>query len=185
MAKNGTPRDPAATNGAPKPSPTARAAPIGTSPASLPLAASAPKLEGMTPTPGHPVPPDAVLGHVVWLMMNTPMYRHVFLSDLEWMAMPPILLGQYRIFRSEGRVVAFAAWAYLSEAAEARLQEPAARLAPVDWKSGDRLWTVTIIAAQGFAEAALEELRQTALAGKSFKMHRTGADGNRVAVEVT
>ena len=137
----------------------------------------------MTPAAGHPVPPDAVLGHVVWLMMNMPIYRHVFLSDLEWMVMPPILLGQYRIYRQGGRVVAFLAWAHLSEAAEARLQEPAPRLAPADWKSGDRVWLVNIFAPQGHAEAAVEELKRTALAGKSFKMHRTGADGRRV-VEV-
>jgi hypothetical protein len=35
----------------------------------------------------------------------------------------------------------------------------------------------------GHREAALKELRETALKGKSFKMHRMGADGKRV-VEV-
>ena len=136
------------------------------------------------PADGQPVPPDAVLGHVVWLMMNMPVYRHVFLSDLEWMVMPPILLGQYRIFRAAGRVVGFAAWAYLSETAEARLQEPAPRLAPADWKSGARLWLVNIFAAQGFAEALLDDVRRTAFAGRSFKMHSTGADGKRSTVKV-
>ena len=178
MAGNGASRDPASTNG------TAKPAPASATSAPPPSAATASKLEGMTPTPGQPVPPDAVLGHVVWLMMNMPVYRHVFLSDLEWMVMPPILLGQYRIFRAEGRVVGFAAWAYLSETAEARLQEPAPRLAPADWKSGDRLWLVNIFAAQGFAEAMLTELRQTALAGRSFKMHQADTSGKRIIVEV-
>lgn len=77
---------------------------------------------------------DEVLGHAVWLMMNMPQYRYVFLADLEWMVLPPIVLGQYRLFRAENRIVAFAAWAYLSEAAEARLQEPNPRLAPTEWK---------------------------------------------------
>jgi hypothetical protein len=35
----------------------------------------------------------------------------------------------------------------------------------------------------GHGEGALKELRETALKGKSFKMHRMGADGKR-AVEV-
>src|SRR6516225_1359244 len=78
---------------------------------------------------------DAVLGQVVWLMMNMPQYRHVFLADLEWMVLPPILLKQYRLFRAGDHVVAFAAWAYLSEEAEARLQGPNPRLAPAEWKS--------------------------------------------------
>jgi cytolysin-activating lysine-acyltransferase len=76
-----------------------------------------------SPSPNRPAiaPPDAVFGQVVWLMMAMPAYRHVFLTDLAWMALPPILLGQYQLFRVENRVVAFAAWAYLSEAAQRRL----------------------------------------------------------------
>lgn len=120
---------------------------------------------------------DAVLGHVVWLMLKMPIYRHVFLSDLEWMVLPPIVLNQYRLFRAGNRVVAFAAWGSLSEAAEARLQEANPRLAPADWKSGDRLWLVNLFAPFGHQEVALNELRDTALAERSFKMHRRGSDG--------
>ncbi len=94
-----------------------------------------------------------------------------------------ILLRQFQVVFTEGRAVAFAAWAYLSEDAEARLQEPNARFAPIDWKSGDRLWLVNLFAPFGHGEAVLQELRQTVLAGKSFKMHRMSADGKRV-VEV-
>ena len=127
--------------------------------------------------------PDAVLGHVVWLMMNMPQYKHVFLTDLEWMVLPPIMLGQYRLFRAENRVVAFAAWAYLSEAAEARLQEGNPRLAPSEWKSGDRLWLIDLHAPFGHQELALKELRETALKDCTFKMHRWTQHG-RKTVEV-
>jgi cytolysin-activating lysine-acyltransferase len=133
---------------------------------------------------GGVAPPDAVFGQVVWLMMNMPIYRHVFLTDLEWMVLPPIMLTQYRLFRADNRAVAFAAWAYLSEAAEARLQEPIPRLAPADWRSGDRLWLVNLFAPFGHQEVALKELEQTAFAGKTFRMHRRGADGKMMVVEV-
>ena len=56
---------------------------------------------------------DAALGAAVRLLVSTPSFRHLFLSDLEWMVLPPIFLNQYRLFRAEGRVVAFASWAYL------------------------------------------------------------------------
>ncbi|CAL80517.1 RTX toxin-activating lysine-acyltransferase (type I secretion system) [Bradyrhizobium sp. ORS 278] len=128
-------------------------------------------------------PPDAVLGQVVWLMMNMPRYRHVFLADLEWMVLPPILLNQYRLFRAGDHIVAFAAWAYLSEEAEARLQEPNPRLAPTDWKSGDRLWLIDLHAPFGQQELALKELGETALKGKTYKMHRWTAQG-RQTVEI-
>jgi cytolysin-activating lysine-acyltransferase len=147
-----------------------------------------------TPTPGATASPQAgtaapitggtALGHAVWLMMNMPNYRHVFLSDLEWMVLPAIILNQYRLFNAENKVVAFAAWAYLSEAVEKRLQETDPRLAPAEWKSGDRLWLIDLFAPFGHAEAALAELRQSAFAGKSFKMHRRNTDGTRVVVEV-
>lgn len=137
-------------------------------------AASATPVSTTTPTR------DAVIGQVVWLMMQTPIFRHLFLADLEWMVMPPILLSQFRLFRIENRVVAFAAWAHLSEVVEARLQEANPRLAPAEWKSGDRLWLIHLLAPFGHTEAALADLEKTSLAGKSFKMHRVQRDGSRV-----
>lgn len=134
-------------------------------------------------TPPRNPPPDAVLGQVVWLMMNMPRYRHVFLTDLEWMVLPPILLNQYRLFRAGDHIIAFAAWAYLSEEAEKRLQEPNPRLAPADWKSGDRLWLIDLHAPFGQQELALKELTETALKGQVFKMHRWTEQG-RQTVEV-
>lgn len=88
-------------------------------------------------------------------MMAVPAFRRVILAALEWMVRPPILLNQFRLLRADGQVVAFATWAYLSdlsEEAEARLQEPHPKLAPNDWKSGDRLWLVSSIAPFGHRE---------------------------------
>lgn len=163
---NGTPQQPAQQQ--PQQPPQQQA---GAAPAANPAAATHPAITGGT-----------ALGHAVWLMMNMPNYRHVFLSDLEWMVMPAILLNQFRLFNADNKVVAFAAWAYLSEDAEKRLQEPNPRLAPADWKSGDRLWLIDVFAPFGHAELALKELRETALKGKSFKMHRMQADGKRSIV---
>ena len=123
---------------------------------------------------------DAALGQAVWLMMNMPVYRHFFLGDLDWMVLPPILLNQYRLFRVENRIVAFAAWGFLSEAAEQRLSGPNPRLAPADWKSGDRLCLVHLFAPFGHHELALKELRETALAGQSLKVRRRNPDGRMV-----
>lgn len=135
--------------------------------------------DAMAPTSNHPQS-DAVLGQAVWLMMRMPQYRHVFLADLEWMVLPAILLKQYRLFHADNRVVAFAAWAYLSEAVEQRLQAPNPRLAPADWKSGDRLWLIDLHAPFGHQELALKELRATSFQDKPFKMHRWTAQGRQV-----
>jgi REP element-mobilizing transposase RayT len=68
--------------------------------------------------------------------------------------------------------------------AEARLQEPNPRLAPADWKSGDRLWLVSMMAPFGHAEMAVKELAETALKGQRFKMHRRRADGTASIEEI-
>src|SRR5476649_235653 len=68
---------------------------------------STPDKSGTTVTLTSPVPAsiDAAFGQAVWLMMNIPAYRHMFLTDLEWMVLPPIMLGQFRVFFAEGRAV--------------------------------------------------------------------------------
>lgn len=126
----------------------------------------------------------SVLGEVTWLMVNAPDYRHFFLADLEWMILPPILLRQFKLFRAEKKPVAFAAWAHLSPDAEARIQSGADRLKPGEWKGGDRLWLVHVIAPLGGAEAVVKDLRETVLKEKSFKMHRRGPDGRMMVEEV-
>lgn len=125
---------------------------------------------------------DTAFGQAVWLMMNMPQYKHVFLCDLEWMLLPPILLNQYTIFRADTRVVGFAGWAYLSEEAEARLQEPNPRLAPADWKSGDRLWVVNLFAPFGHGDVLVKELQTTALAGRRFKTHQRRIGGQNTVL---
>jgi cytolysin-activating lysine-acyltransferase len=126
------------------------------------------------------VPSDAAFGQAVWLMMNMPMYRHCFIGDLDWMVLPPIMLNQYHFFQANGCVVAFTAWGYLSDAAEERLGSPNARVAPADWKSGERLCLVHLFAPFGHHEQVLKELRETSLAGKSVKIRRLGPDGQSV-----
>lgn len=69
-----------------------------------------------------PVPhPLEILGRVVALAMASPSHRHLFLADLEWLAVPAIMVGQFRLFHRDGAPVAFACWAAVSEEVEARL----------------------------------------------------------------
>ncbi|WP_300432364.1 toxin-activating lysine-acyltransferase [uncultured Thalassolituus sp.] len=73
-----------------------------------------------------------VIGEIVWLFSQSASHRHLSIGDLEWAVMPPVLLDQYKIFKSEGQVVGVALWAYLSEEAEKKLMATS-RLAPQDW----------------------------------------------------
>lgn len=109
------------------------------------------------------------LGHAAWLMMQMRAFRYTFLGDLEWMVMLPILLRQYQLFNLDGNVVAFAAWAYVSEEVEARLQQRSPRIAPAHGKCGDRLWLITLVAPFGRGELVINLPNKGSLADAIFR----------------
>ncbi len=40
----------------------------------------------------------SVIGELVWLMSRVPVYRKLKLEDLYWLLMPPVVLGQYKLY---------------------------------------------------------------------------------------
>lgn len=130
-----------------------------------------------------PVPVEltvgGALGEIAWLMAQSAAHRHFFLADLEWMVLPPVTLGQYRLFQIERRPVAVAFWAHLTAEIEQRLENGLMRLKPTEWAGGDRLWLIDLIAPFGHAEAFLADLRRTVFAGQTFNLFRIGEDGKR------
>lgn len=137
-----------------------------------------------------PLTVSHMFGEVVWLMSQSSAHKHFSLGDLEWMVMPPIMHEQFRVFRSDQTPVGIALWAHLSEEAERRLNETAmagqgARLRPDEWKSGDRVWLVELIAPQATSEnnliqSMIADLAANVFPDKTFKFHTTDpATGKR------
>lgn len=174
--------------------------------ATKPAAKAAPKGKGnggQTTTPSgtaftEPTPgPEqrtvaAMLGEVVWLMTQSPSHKTFFLSDLEWLAMAPIMLKQFRVFyatdKSEGadeqsRPIGVVLWALVDEEVEQRLAAGNAKLRPQDWRSGDRLWVVDVIAPFGGNEAMLNDLKTQVFQGQTLKF-RAVVDGQPGVREV-
>lgn len=120
---------------------------------------------------------STLLGEIVWLLTQSPAHRHLFLADLEWAVMPALMLRQVHLFRSQGRVVGVALWASVSDEVDARLSSGVTRLAPLDWKSGDTLWLVDIIAPFGGSERILEELGRSILQGRKAKYWKQSENG--------
>ncbi len=122
-----------------------------------------------------------MLGEVTWLLSHSPTHKHFSIGDLEWLVMPAILLEQFRVFHGEKHPLGFALWATFSQEVEARFKEQAAagggvRLRPQDWKSGDRLWLIELVAPFATPEnklqdAMLADLVQGVFKGKTFKLH--------------
>lgn len=189
---------------------------------------------------------EQALGEIVWLMSQSPAHRQMFISDLEWLIMPPLLLGQFRLFHAPtptpGAVSAFEGggknppgavsppegaskgrpgvggepptrsgeagfadhieraagsggaspqagagsappqrpigvvlWAQVDAEVEARLAAGGARMRPQDWRSGDRLWVVVVIAAAGpgaVAEAMVADMKRAVFPMRTIKLRR-------------
>lgn len=128
-------------------------------------------------TPEAKMTVSQALGEIVWLMTQSPIHKNLFLADLEWLVMPAMLAGQFRIFRSGDQPVGLALWAFLDAETEARFGPAGGRLKPEEWARGDRCWLVELIAPYGGTEAMLEDLAKGSLVGKEVKMHRAGPGG--------
>lgn len=133
---------------------------------------------------------STIMGEMVWLLTQSPTHKHLALSDLEWMIMPPILLNQFKIYHNEDQPVGVALWGYLNPEAEQRLKA-VSRLAPQDWgngasldaenglvaKEGGTLWLIEIISPfndekNNHQQQMLADLMQTSLKGQKFKIMR-------------
>lgn len=126
----------------------------------------------------------AALGEITWLLSQSPNHRHaLFLADVEWLVMPALMHGQYRMFYTKGRPVGVALWAFVSRTVEQRLAA-GGRIGTEDWRSGDRVWLVEIIAPFGNQETMLEDVRTTSLADRKFRFIRTQPNGRRETVEL-
>jgi cytolysin-activating lysine-acyltransferase len=133
---------------------------------------------------------------IVAVLMRDPNFKNLRLTDLEWLVLPPVMAGQFRLGHAarpagasatqQGGItvpVAVALWARVSSQLDKGLSEnldQQVRLPPNAWASGDNLW---LIAAGGDPRAVppfLKQLADTEFKGKQVKMRLRGPDGKVV-----
>lgn len=132
-----------------------------------------------------------ILGEIVTLLAQSPAHKHLFVSDLDWFIGPPMMLGKFRIFYANERPVAVALWASVSEEVDKELIAGRMRLKPAEWKSGDRLWLIELIAPAFASDAEqakklLATVAREVFRRKPFKMLRLNLEARRLeAVEAS
>src|SRR5262245_61069473 len=135
---------------------------------------------------------------IVAVLMRDPNFRKMRLADLEWLVLPPVMAGQFKLAQipspqghvkgKEGGVlvpVAVALWARVSAAIDKGLSEnldKAVRLGPGDWASGDNIWLMAVAGDQRAVPRFIEELAKTEFKGQRVKMRVRGPD-NTVVVK--
>ena len=109
-----------------------------------------------------------VLGSVAWLMLQQNAGRQTLLGELEWRVMPALMLDQAKLYLRGLAPVAYVSWAKLDPAAAERYRSAPHQLTAADWKSGDQIWLVDVLAPFGGAREILEDLREKVFAGQAL-----------------
>lgn len=126
-----------------------------------------------------------VLGEALLVLLNSNAHRlNFFIGDLEWLLLSPILKQQFRLYRDKDqKPVGLILWAFVNDEVNKRLELGIGKLGFNDWKSGDILWIIDLIAPQGGGNKMLEELKDTVFKGKKFKYQSVDDKGNRTIIE--
>ena len=125
------------------------------------------------------------LMRVISVLSRSSHYRHYTISDLEWLVLPPLRLGQCAILHAETPglpvAAAVALWASVSPEVDLKLSQNLAvpiRLRPDEWRSGDILWLVDVIGSPDAGAQLLTRLQNDAFKGRQVKVRRRGVDGH-------
>ncbi|MCL4765124.1 MAG: toxin-activating lysine-acyltransferase [Hyphomicrobiaceae bacterium] len=126
---------------------------------------------------------------VVAVLMRDPSFRNLRIADLEWLVIPPIMSGQFRLAHAQpsdaGKGAPFvpvsvALWARVSPEIDKHLSESLDQqvwLRPSQWASGDILWLMAVAGDRRAAPRFIQNLRETEFKGKPVKLRTRDADG--------
>jgi cytolysin-activating lysine-acyltransferase len=133
---------------------------------------------------------------VVAVLMRDRNFSQMRLADLEWLVLPPIMAGQFRLAQmpvaqgnakgKDGGVlvpVAVALWARVSAAIDKQLSESldkTVRLGPGDWASGDNVWLMAVGGDRRAIPKFIDQLAKTEFKGQRVKLRMRGPDNTVV-----
>jgi cytolysin-activating lysine-acyltransferase len=144
---------------------------------------------------------------VVSVLMRDPSCKDLKIADLEWLVLPPLMSGQFRLAHAarpadgappaggadkERRIgalvpVAVALWARVSPLVDKALSENLetnVRLSASAWTSGDILWLLAVAGNPRALPAFLKQLRENEFKGRQVRMRLRAPDGRIVVSDL-
>lgn len=128
-------------------------------------------------------------GEIVSVLMRSESHRTQMLMDLEWLVLPVIASGQFKIAGAQSKTigylvpVAVVMWARVSPEVDKRLaanlQQPV-RLKPAEWMSGDIHWLVEAVGDPRVVGPMLKSLAEKEWNGQQVKFRSRGEKGEAV-----
>lgn len=139
---------------------------------------------------------------IVAVFMRDRNFRTLTIAELEWLVLPPIMVGQFALAHAPmdrsaakgGKAkaqqnnaalvpVAVALWARVSPGVDKALSEnldKAIKLQAADWSSGDRLWLLALAGDQRVFPKFLAQLGEKDFQGREVKMRKRTPEGKVV-----
>ena len=139
---------------------------------------------------------------IVAVFMRDRNFRTLTIAELEWLVLPPIMVGQFALAhapvdRSAAKgekakaqqndaalvPVAVALWARVSPGIDKALSEnlgKAIKLQAADWSSGDRLWLLALAGDQRVFPKFLAQLGEKDFQDRQVKMRKRTPEGKVV-----
>ena len=118
-----------------------------------------------------------VLGEALALMAQCDLYRGRSLDEFSQLILPPLALGQLRIWRSGGLPVGIATWAYLDAETESAVVDCDQPLSPEGWNCGRLPVVIDFVAPFGNGFKMARDLTRTIFPGVAFRAARRSSDG--------
>jgi cytolysin-activating lysine-acyltransferase len=125
------------------------------------------------------------LGDAVIMLMGAQRYRHLSLSDLDWMILPPLLANQLIVAEMAMSAehptpvpVGVTLWAKVSREVELKIKQQIAanvfpvKLKPEDWTSGDIVWLMDIVSpSREMGTRLFREFRKVGAGAGTLQVH--------------
>ncbi|MDP5220350.1 toxin-activating lysine-acyltransferase [Ruegeria sp. 2205SS24-7] len=118
-----------------------------------------------------------ILGEALALMSQCELYRDRDLAEFSQLILPPLALGQLRVWRSGEMPVGLATWAYLDAGTEAAVLDEGRCLLPGEWNTGHCPVVMDFVAPLGNGFRMARDLTRTVFPGVAFRAARRSADG--------
>ncbi len=125
-----------------------------------------------------------ILGPVIWLYGRDPGRRYTFVGDLDWLVLPPVVLDQCKIYFKAGIPLGYVSWAKVSDLVDERLRSGVGKIAPHEWRSGNHVWLIEVLAPFGSADELVDEVSRTVFPGTKVNRLVQTPDGKAAAYEL-
>lgn len=126
------------------------------------------------------IPPQvtfAMLGEATALMAESPLHQERSIAAIGGLILPPLMLGQMRVWRRGGRPVALATWAWLDETTEQAVLHQDHTPAPEEWNNGDNPVVIDFIAPFGDGFHIARDLKRTVFPERALRSVRRDSSG--------